>query len=124
MRAGKVGFFGAKSHRIVDVAECPIASELVNAELEALRASQPRDGEYSLREPSDYRGFRQVNSSAGELMKETVGALSAPGGELLVDAYCGAGFFAHHLRSQYNHVIGIEWSEDAVRAARERRGGE
>lgn len=122
VRAGKVGFFGAKSHRVIDVAECPIASELVNAELQALRDSQPRDGEYSLREPSDYRGFRQVNSSAGELMKEAVASFSAPGGELLVDAYCGAGFFAHHLREQYTQVVGIEWSEDAVRAARERRG--
>ncbi|GAT33950.1 23S rRNA (uracil1939-C5)-methyltransferase [Terrimicrobium sacchariphilum] len=122
VRAGKVGFFGAKSHRVVDVAECPIASELVNSELKALRESQPRDGEYSLREPSDYRGFRQVNSAAGALLQEAVSSLSAPGGELLVDAYCGAGFFAHHLREQYAQVVGIEWSEDAVRAARDRRG--
>jgi tRNA/tmRNA/rRNA uracil-C5-methylase (TrmA/RlmC/RlmD family) len=122
VRAGKVGFFGAKSHRVVDVAECPIASEMVNAELKLLRESQPRDGEYSLREPSDFRGFRQVNSAAGELLREAVGTFSAPGGELLVDAYCGAGFFAHHLRDHYKQVVGIEWSEDAVRAARDRRG--
>lgn len=122
VRAGKAGFFGAKSHRVVDVKECPLASELVNAELKALRESHPRDGEYSLREPSDFRGFRQVNSAAGDLLRETVSALSAPGGELLVDAYCGAGFFAHYLREQYSLVVGIEWSEDAVRAARDRHG--
>jgi 23S rRNA (uracil1939-C5)-methyltransferase len=40
------------------------------------------------------------------------------GGDHLVDAYCGAGFFAKRLLGKFRDVTGIEWSGGAVRAAR------
>jgi 23S rRNA (uracil1939-C5)-methyltransferase len=36
----------------------------------------------------------------------------------LIDAYCGAGFFARALRDRYQTVVGLEWDKRAVAAAR------
>lgn len=119
-RGRYTGFYAPKSRRIVDVSRCLIASDEVNAQLKTLRGSKPQDGERTLREEgSTYRGFRQVNSLAADLLADIVTDQMGDGGELLVDAYCGAGFFAKKLSSLFRSVIGIEWSADAVRAARE-----
>lgn len=120
--SGRVGFFGSRTHRIVDVKECPIANEQVNALLRQLRNSQPKDGSYPLREFSDYRGFRQVNDAVAGRLLEIVEEMARPGNRLLVDAYCGAGFFARRLADLFELTIGIEWSRDAIRAAREKAG--
>ena len=40
------------------------------------------------------------------------------GGGTLIDAYCGAGFFGHRLASLFEHVLGIESHEGAVKQAR------
>jgi 23S rRNA (uracil1939-C5)-methyltransferase len=119
---GRVGFFGARSRRLVEVKECPLASEHVNALLRKLRSSQPKDGTYPLREFSDYRGFRQVNDAAAERLLGIVEEMARPGNRLLVDAYCGAGFFARRLAALFELTIGIEWSTDAIRSAREEAG--
>ncbi len=124
-KAGRVGFFEPRSRRIVPVSQCPIAAAPVNALLAELCQSRPQDGEYPLREPGEFRGFRQVNDAVAACLLEVVEDMARPGGELLVDAYCGAGFFAKRLRELFRHTIGIEWSVDAVRAARrEVREGE
>ena len=120
--SGRVGFFGARSRRIVEVKECPIAREQVNALLRQLRNSLPKDGTYPLREFSDYHGFRQVNDAVAARLLEIVEQIARPGNRLLVDAYCGAGFFAKRLADLFELTIGIEWSTDAVRAAREKAG--
>ena len=41
-KSGRVGFFGPRSRRIVEVSQCPIATERVNALLTALRESRPK----------------------------------------------------------------------------------
>jgi 23S rRNA (uracil1939-C5)-methyltransferase len=120
--SGRVGFFGFRSRRIVEVKQCPIANERVNALLRQLRSSEPKDGTYPLREFSDYRGFRQVNDAAADRLLEIVEEMARPGNRLLVDAYCGAGFFARRLADLFGLTIGIEWSTDAVRVAREKAG--
>lgn len=117
-RAGKTGFFERGTRNIVDVAECAIASPGVNAKLAELRKQKPDEGEYALREPSEFYGFRQVNDAAAELLLSVVEEVAQPGGRLLVDAYCGAGFFARRLQAHFQEVIGLEWSADAVRHAR------
>jgi len=121
-RKGVVGFFGARSRNVVDVSACPISTDAVNALLAELRTSRPRDGEYPLREPGEFRGFRQVNDSVAVALAEVVADMAAPGGALLVDAYCGAGFFAARLKEMFGQTVGIEWSADAIRAAREKAG--
>jgi len=120
---GKIGFYGGRGKQIVDVAHCPIASDAVNVLLADLRRTPPREGEHPLREPGTFRGFRQVNDAVADLLLGVVEDMAAPGGALLVDAYCGAGFFARRLKEKFGHVVGIEWSVDAVRFARAGAGG-
>jgi len=117
---GRVGFHGRKSHRIIGVSNCPLGNAGVNARLAALSAAPPRGAErMTLRDTSErVRGFSQVNTGAAEVLSEVVRDMLKEGGKLLVDAYCGAGFFAKPLRGRFAAVTGIEWSEGAVRAAR------
>ena len=121
-KSGRVGFFGSRSRRIVEVKECPLATEYINALLAKLRSTQPKDGAHPLRESSDYHGFRQVNDAVAGRLLEIVAEMAQPGGRLLVDAYCGAGFFARRLAQLFELTIGIEWSSDAIRAARAKAG--
>ena len=121
-KSGRVGFFRARSRRIVEVSHCPIATERVNALLGELRSSNPKDGEYPLREPSAFRGFRQVNDAVADRLAGIVEEMARPGGQLFVDAYCGAGFFAKRLTAFFDLTIGIEWSTDAIRIARQEAG--
>ncbi|CAN5560852.1 hypothetical protein BH09VER1_BH09VER1_38810 [soil metagenome] len=119
VRNRKLGFFSEASGRIVEVSHCPIASDQVNSLLTELKALRPQDGEYPLREPGEYRGFRQVNDSVAGALLEVAEEMAQPGGCLLIDAFCGAGFFAKQLRGLFKLVVGIEWSADAVRMARQ-----
>lgn len=119
VRKGRLGFFAAASRDVVEVEQCPLATDQVNHMLAELRTLEPRDGEYPLREPGDFRGFRQVNDGAAALLQEVAHEMAQPGNRLLVDAYCGAGFFAKHLRDLFKLIVGIEWSADAVRMARQ-----
>jgi 23S rRNA (uracil1939-C5)-methyltransferase len=115
----EVGFFHRKSHQLVDVKSCPIATDEVNAQLAELRANPPRQpARITLRAQSTARGFSQVNEGAAELLAETVGDMAASA-TLLVDAYCGSGFFSKKLRANFQRILGIEWSDGAVRKARE-----
>ena len=116
---GRVGFHGRKSHRIVPAAACPIATAPVNAQLAALAQDPPReDGRITLRERSDFHGFSQVNAGAAEVLAGVVAEMLGEETGLLVDAYCGAGFFSKKLAPRFNKIIGIEWSAGAVRAAK------
>lgn len=117
-QGGKVGFFGRKSNRLVPASTCPIGSEVVNARLAELAAKPPRDDRrITLRESSDFHGFSQVNTAAAEVLAGVVVGMLEAGGDHLVDAYCGAGFFSKRLVGKFRRVTGIEWSPGAVRAA-------
>ena len=116
---GTVGFHGRKSHRIVPASACPIATAPVNQELAALAKKPPRENQrITLRESSDYHGFSQVNPGAAEVLASVVSDMLDGDRGLLVDAYCGAGFFSKKLASRFKKIIGIEWSAGAVRAAK------
>jgi 23S rRNA (uracil1939-C5)-methyltransferase len=119
VQEGKVGFYGRKSHRIVPASTCPIATANVNAQLEVLADNPPReDRRITLREQSDYFGFSQVNPKAAAVLASVVSDMLAVGGGILVDAYCGAGYFSKRLASLFKNITGIEWSAGAVRAAK------
>ena len=116
---GAVGYYRREAHRLIDVERCPIAAPEVNEALADLRARRPRDGHYTLRAPGSPRLFAQTNSGVADALAQHVAALLSGGGDLLVDAYCGSGFFAKRLRNIFARVIGIEWDRYAVAAARE-----
>lgn len=123
VREGKVGFFAQGSNRVVPVEKCLIASGEVDLGFKDLLKSRPQDGDYLIGEKKRYGGFRQVNNAVAEILKKTVREAVTPTGaanpirELLVDAYCGAGFFAHELQGLFTKVIGIERSIASVAMA-------
>lgn len=123
VREGAVGFFAPSSNRVVPVKTCLIASPEVDLGFQDLLKSRPRDGDYLIGEKKRYGGFRQVNNALAEILKKTVREAVRPAGipnpipELLVDAYCGAGFFAHELQELFTKVIGIERSVASVAMA-------
>jgi 23S rRNA (uracil1939-C5)-methyltransferase len=115
----KVGFYHRKSHHLVDVESCPLATDKVNDMLADLRSGSRRESSrITLREPNAPFGFTQVNEAAAELLAGVVVEMSGSG-LLLVDAYCGAGFFSKKMLGFFEKVIGIEWSQAAVQLARE-----
>jgi 23S rRNA (uracil1939-C5)-methyltransferase len=114
-----VGFFGRESNRLIDIQHCPIATDEVNGELQQLRHRRPRDGHYTLRANSGPRIFSQTNDFVADQLRQLVVGIIPPGQDLLIDAYCGSGFFAKALLDKFDRVIGIDWDRFAIEAARE-----
>ncbi len=94
---GIVGFFRHDAHRLIDIERCPISLPQVNEELSALRARRPRDGHYTLRAQRGPRVFSQTNDAVATHLADTIAGLIPPNQSLVIDAYCGAGFFAKRL---------------------------
>lgn len=116
-REGITGFYDRTSRKVMDIRRCLLASEPVNQALMEYRKRRPYDGVRTLRAPPfELPGFCQVNHFAAALLLEEV-AKQAGSGELLVDAYCGSGFFTKRLRNQFQRLIGLEWNEHSVIAA-------
>jgi len=113
---GRIGFFAKNSRHVVDVEYCAIASPAVNEELKALRAKGLRDGQHrTLRGVGVPRTFTQTNEFIATALLEYVA--SQVTGEVLIDAYCGSGLFAHALADRFRNVIGLDWSAPAIAAA-------
>ena len=115
---GVIGFFRRDSHRLLDVERCPIARDQVNRELSNLRASNPRDGHYTLRVGHGARVFTQTNDAVAATLRDLIDSFVPPDQDLLLDAHCGAGFFAKGLLSKFERVIGIDWDRFAIAEAR------
>ena len=117
---GVIGFFRRDSHRLIDIECCPIAVDEVNRALAQLRASRPRDGHYTLRaDASGHRVFSQANEAVANALLDLISTLVPAAQGLLIDAYCGAGFFAKRLLDKFERVIGIDWDRFAIQAAQE-----
>ena len=117
---GTIGFFRRDSHQLIDIERCPISTDEVDRALTQLRA-QPyaRDGHYTLRAPASSRVFSQTNDDVADALRELVVNLVPPNQKQLIDAYCGAGFFAKALVDKFERVIGIDWDKFAIAAAKE-----
>jgi 23S rRNA (uracil1939-C5)-methyltransferase len=114
-----IGFFRRDSHRLIDIECCPISREEVNRALAELREQKHvRDGHYTLRSASEPRVFSQVNDEVAQALRDLIVDLVPPNQELLIDAYCGAGFFAKTLLDKFERVIGIDWDRFAIAAAK------
>ena len=119
-RQGVVGFFRRDSNRLIDIEHCPISHQEVNRALADLRAQNVRDGHYTLRASSGRRVFSQTNDAVANALHHLISQLIPAGQELLIDAYCGAGFFAKRLLDKFERVIGIDWDKFAIKAAKEK----
>ena len=117
---GVIGFFRRDSHRLIDIERCPISRDEVNRALAELREQKHvRDGHYTLRTASEPRVFSQVNDEVAQVLRDLVIDLVPPNQKLLIDAYCGAGFFAKALLDKVERVIGIDWDRFAIASAKE-----
>jgi 23S rRNA (uracil1939-C5)-methyltransferase len=116
---GAIGYFRRDSHQLIDVERCPIAMDEVNRALADLRTTQVRDGHYTLRAQSGPRVFSQTNDAVANAMRDLIAQLIPSDQELLIDAYCGAGFFSKVLLDKFQHVVGIDWDKFAIAAARD-----
>src|SRR5437870_1328650 len=114
---GVIGFFRRDSHRLIDIERRPISVDEVNRALAELRASRVRDGHYTLRAASGLRVFSQTNDAVAKALGDLIWQLIPPGQQLLIDAYCGAGFFGKGLLDKFERVIGIDWDRFAIEAA-------
>ena len=119
---GVIGYFRRDSHQLIDVERCPIAMDEVNRELADLRSRDVRDGHYTLRARSGPRVFSQTNAGVATALRDLIVRLMPPGQELLIDAFCGAGFFAKALIDKFERVVGIDWDRFAIAAALEAAG--
>jgi 23S rRNA (uracil1939-C5)-methyltransferase len=114
-----IGFRGTDPRRVVDVDRCLLADDAVNAALAKLRGrGHHRPGPATLRSGPAGTGFRQVNDSAAAVLGD-VAAEMAGAGPLLVDAYCGSGFFAKRLRDAFTRVVGLDWDAKGIASARQ-----
>src|SRR5437870_2337706 len=117
---GVIGFFRRDSHRLIDVEHCPISRDEVNRALAELRTqTHVRDGHYTLRTSGSAPIFSQTNDAVAKVLRDLIVALVPPNQQLLIDAYCGAGFFAKAVLGKFERVIGIDWDKFAIDAARE-----
>jgi tRNA/tmRNA/rRNA uracil-C5-methylase (TrmA/RlmC/RlmD family) len=105
-----IGFFRKKSRQIVDIVRCALASDVVNAKLAELRHRGLASGHHAtVREDDTITTFTQTNDEVARKIVDYIAARAR--GPTLVDAYCGSGFFAHHLASAFESIIGIEWNQ-------------
>jgi tRNA/tmRNA/rRNA uracil-C5-methylase (TrmA/RlmC/RlmD family) len=119
---GVVGFYLRDVHELMDIARCPIAMPEVNEALAQLRANRPRDGHYTLRARSGPRVFAQTNDAVAEAIADFIASILPSESKLLIDAFCGAGFFAKRLAPKFERVVGIDWDRFAIDAARKEAG--
>lgn len=118
VHGGTIGFHRKGGRGLVDVKQCPISSDPLNAKLAALRSRRAFDGPCVIREDGPQDGFRQTNDGVAALLLDAVANACAPESGTVIDAYCGSGFFAKRLVQPGRRVIGIEWNARAVEAAR------
>ena len=112
-----IGFFRKRSRQIVDIARCALASEVVNARLLQVRQQGMAGGTHvTVREDDSVTTFTQTNDEVARKVVEYVRERAR--GAVLVDAYCGSGYFAHQLAPAFETVIGIEWNRPACDLAR------
>lgn len=142
-----IGFDRASSRSIVDVPQCPIATDAINealpGERERIRKNRrkfKRGGTLLLRDclegvTSDNRASvtQKVNKRVfqfiageffqnnpyiiGEMVDYALEQAKSPGISYLVDAYCGVGVFAICGSDRFTSVYGVEVNSQAIVAA-------
>ncbi len=123
--SGRLGLFAEDNCTLVGVEQCEIAQPEVNrklAELRKRKITPPRSGKNrqsfiirteELEKQLPPHAFAQVNDSMSPIMRQTVMDLLKPA-DVLIDAYCGAGFFALELAGKVKKVIGIEVHRESI----------
>lgn len=118
VQEGEAGFYAHRSRELIPIARCEIAAPKVNEALQGLRRRAQRDGDYTVVGADHGPFFEQTNPGVAAELLKLVESWVATDHTVLIDAYCGAGFFARGLASRFERVVGIEANEHAVTQAR------
>ena len=121
-----IGFIRADCGLVEDIEECKIAEPALNEQILHVRAHPPPKGgiKVMLRvQPEDWDvppdSFFQNNFFLLPKLIETVREfLRASGARHLIDLYCGVGFFGIELSGAVESVVGVEYDQRAIQAAR------
>ena len=117
--AGRIGFRGVGGRELIDIEQCLIARPEVNDELTRLRARQPAEGHYSLRDSTvPESGFFQANHALRDTLRQLVAASLPERGATLLEAYCGGGFFTEVIADRFGEVIAMDNDPRTLRDAR------
>lgn len=107
--AGRIGFRGVDGRALVDVTACLLARADVNAQLARLHASRPADGHYSLRDATvPPSGFFQANHDLQDRLKGLIAQALPERGPVLLEGYCGGGFFTALAAPRFERVVAID----------------
>ena len=104
---GRVGFRGVDGRELVDVAECLLARPEVNAQLGACAPAARRRPLLAARCTVPPSGFFQANHDLREKLKDLIAQALPERGAMLLEGYCGGGFFTEivgaPLRARRGH---------------------
>lgn len=145
---GKIGYFAAESHKLIEIDSCPILSPEINSFLPRLKSEPalkspspgetPSPGEVeiyldpegsvqcsfisSLRKASF--SFSQVNHRVNSLLKEKIYSLVTDFSlkdkpPVIMDLYCGDGNLSLNLSGIAGSISGWDLSEAVIRKARQ-----
>jgi 23S rRNA (uracil1939-C5)-methyltransferase len=126
---GRIGYLAAGSHRLIDIAHCPISSPRINEEIAKLRARRlPRsvrtvelftneNDTGVLDYPAAGYSFRVSPGSFFQVNRFLIDALVnavVTGASTAVDLYAGVGLFSLPLAASCDRVTAVESSASAV----------
>jgi 23S rRNA (uracil1939-C5)-methyltransferase len=121
-----IGFIRWDCGLVEDIEECKIAEPPINEQIKHVRAHPPPRGgiKVVLRIPPENwevppDSFFQNNFFLlPELVKTAREFLVRGGARHLVDLYCGVGFFGIELGDAVESFVGVEYDQQAIKAAR------
>jgi tRNA/tmRNA/rRNA uracil-C5-methylase (TrmA/RlmC/RlmD family) len=121
-----IGFIRHDNRLVVDIEECQIAEPSLNEQIRHARQHPPPKGGLKVvlrvapegwEVPKD--SFFQNNLFLLPALVETVRKFVRGGGvKHLVDLYCGVGFFGIELSKEVESFVGVEYDQQAIKAAR------
>lgn len=121
-----IGFVRGDCGLVEDIEECKIAEPAINAQIKQVRANPPPKGgiKVVLRIPPENwevppDSFFQNNFILLPKMVEIVrDFIRRAGVKHLVDLYCGVGFFGIETADILESFVGVEYDQQAIKAAR------
>ncbi|MBN1670841.1 MAG: class I SAM-dependent RNA methyltransferase [Kiritimatiellae bacterium] len=112
------GFYAAGEPRVIDIAECLLADEDVNAGLKEFRARTHQPGDYDIRSVFiEEGGFQQVNPYMHAQLMFTVRDAVPQTGTHLFEGYCGGGFLTRAVHERFARVTAVDWDKRAISRA-------
>lgn len=117
---GRVGFYRPKSKDVVEFAECAIADERINSELNLKRVEfAKRDRGVALR-VEEGPSFTQINSGQNEQIKKTLSDwIREVPHKTILELYAGSGNFTFEIAKSAERVVASDIDGRAIKFARE-----